>query len=63
MKISGQLDWKDYLKAQRLHMRPSRAARAALYVAMVVVIGASPTDSGRWPRGPERKSGPGCCRW
>lgn len=40
MKISGQLDWKDYLKAQRLHMRPSRAARAALYVAMVVVIGA-----------------------
>jgi hypothetical protein len=34
MKISGQLLWTDYLKAQYLHMRPSTVGSSAVYVLL-----------------------------
>lgn len=45
MKISGQLEWQDYLKAQYLHMRPSRLGLGlmigvlALFVLSLISLG------------------------
>ena len=38
MKISGQLAWIDYLKAQHLHLRPSRMGQIIQYALIGVFI-------------------------